>query len=74
LKKWFEKNSDVAYPSKVTNEFLAKKSNLIIKQVSNWFLNERKKNRYKPFLSVLGIPETFVFFSFFEAFLIYISN
>jgi len=45
LKKWFEKYSDDAYPSKVTKEFLAKKSNLSIKQVSNWFLNERKKLR-----------------------------
>lgn len=45
LRKWFEKYSNDAYPSKETKEFLAKKSNLTIQQVSNWFLNERKKQR-----------------------------
>jgi hypothetical protein len=44
LKQWFSENSMKPYPSDEQKEHLASKAGITVNQVTNWFINMRKRN------------------------------
>jgi hypothetical protein len=43
LMTWFLEHADKPYPDKQTKEELARKTNLTVKQVGSWFINQRSR-------------------------------
>jgi hypothetical protein len=44
LKQWFSDHSSKPYPSEDEKEQLAQKAGITVHQVTNWFINMRKRN------------------------------
>jgi hypothetical protein len=53
LKAWLEKNLDNPFPTAYEKEKLSKTTRLTLKQITNWFTNARRPERFKKFKAKL---------------------
>ncbi|KAL2810571.1 hypothetical protein BJX63DRAFT_315355 [Aspergillus granulosus] len=47
LKQWFDQHADTPYPSKYEKAMLAQRAGLSLTQVSTWFANARRRQKYR---------------------------